>query len=95
MPEVTHALDSSIERARALLETPSWQAGSSGTRINLQTVIDTLGELGAASVELVAWELDVPVPALQPHWDLAIGLGLLKPAGRCPEYGEQMYSLVA
>ena len=62
--------------------------------ITLLMVIDTLREFGAASLELVAWELDVPESTIQPHWELLMALGVITLAGRCPEYGERMYELV-
>jgi diguanylate cyclase (GGDEF)-like protein/PAS domain S-box-containing protein len=47
------------------------------TEISLRTLLQTLADLGDASPDLIAWELDVEEPALQSAWSTAIRESLL------------------
>jgi hypothetical protein len=45
--------------------------------ISLCTLLQTLADFGEASTDLIAWELDVPEPALTSTWSAAVRQGLL------------------
>jgi diguanylate cyclase (GGDEF)-like protein/PAS domain S-box-containing protein len=45
--------------------------------ISLLTLLETLADLGEASTDLIAWELDVDEPALTSAWSAAVRDGLL------------------
>ena len=47
------------------------------TEISLLTMLQTLADLGEASTDLIAWELDIDEPALTRAWSAAIREGLL------------------
>ena len=47
------------------------------TEISLRTLLQTLADLGDASTDLIAWELDVDEPALSSAWSAAVREGLL------------------
>ena len=70
---VSHGADSQPEnrlrRAPAAIE--------QHTEISLRTLLQTLADLGDASTELIAWELDVDEPALSSAWSAAVREGLL------------------
>jgi hypothetical protein len=53
----------------------------------LRDVLETIDELGAASVTLVARELSTPIEAARPAWSRALEIQLLRRAGR-DELGE-------
>jgi hypothetical protein len=61
----------------------------------LDDVLDTIAEFGAASIDLVAWELCLPVQALVPAWRQAVCERLIEEAGRCRETAELQYRLVS
>jgi hypothetical protein len=61
--------------------------------ISLEDVLDTVEELGSASLDLIAWELSIHVAELAGVWDHAVGEGLLRPAGSRTGAGEQMYAV--
>jgi diguanylate cyclase (GGDEF)-like protein/PAS domain S-box-containing protein len=50
-------------------------------QISLLTLLQTLADLGEASTDLIAWEIDVDEPALTSAWSTAIREGLLDCAG--------------
>ena len=58
-------------------------------------VLETIAEFRSASLELIAWEFDVPTSECERPWRKAIERGLLQPDGPCPQSGEAMYGLTA
>ena len=70
---VSHGADSQPEnrlrRAPAAIE--------QHREISLRTLLQTLADLGDASTDLIAWELDVDEPALSSAWSAAVREGLL------------------
>jgi hypothetical protein len=50
--------------------------------VRLDEVLAVVAEFGQASVELVAWELGVPIQAVRPLWARALNERLLGPARR-------------
>jgi hypothetical protein len=58
-------------------------------------VLETIAELRSASLELIAWEFDVPTPQCERTLSKAIEQGPLQPDGACPQSGEAMYGLTA
>jgi hypothetical protein len=54
----------------------------------------TIRDFGAASVELVAWELFVSPEQIEPAIQQALAKGLVEKAGLDIETGEQLYRLV-
>jgi predicted Rdx family selenoprotein len=63
--------------------------------VTLEEVLETVGEFGMASQDLVAWEFAVDGSELATVWDQAVGEGLLRPVKGRDETGEQMYVLAA
>ena len=59
----------------------------------LREALETVGEFGAASIELVAWELSISESDLTPAWSHAIRHRLIQPVGTCPQTGELMYTV--
>jgi hypothetical protein len=47
--------------------------------VRLDEVLGVVAEFGQASLELVAWELGVPVEVVHPVWRRALDEGLLGP----------------
>jgi diguanylate cyclase (GGDEF)-like protein len=70
---VTHGTDPQPQNR--LRRTPP--ALEQHTQISLRTLLQTLADLGEASTDLIAWELDVPEPALTSAWSVAVREGLL------------------
>jgi hypothetical protein len=50
--------------------------------VRLDEVLGVVAEFGQASLELVAWELGVPIEAVHPLWRRALDEGLLGPPRR-------------
>jgi hypothetical protein len=61
----------------------------------LEELLDTIHEFGAASLGLIAWDLWLPEEELLTVWLKAIYDGLIQQAGPCPDTGEVMYTLSA
>ena|ERR1700685_4354637 len=61
--------------------------------VTLEDVLETVGEFGSASLDLVAWEFSISESELMGVWDLAVGAGLLRSVGLSRGTGEQMYAL--
>jgi hypothetical protein len=61
----------------------------------LPELLDTLEEFGAASLELVAWELSLSEAELVSARDQAVAQGLIEVAGSDTGSGEETYRLVA
>jgi DNA-binding PadR family transcriptional regulator len=64
--------------------------------VSLQSVLDVLADFdqfGGASLELVAWELDVDESAVSAAWSQAIDDGLLEQSGTDHVLGEKMWRL--
>jgi len=61
--------------------------------VTLEDVLETVGEFGSASLNLVAWEFSISESELMGVWDLAVGAGLLRSVGLSKSTGEQMYAL--
>ena len=63
--------------------------------VTLEQVLETVGEFGEASRDLVAWEFALDGGELAGVWDQAVGEGLLRPVVGLGGTGEQMYALAA
>jgi hypothetical protein len=63
--------------------------------VTLEDVLETVGEFGMASRDLVAWEFALDEGELAEVWDQAVGEGLLRPVAGRDGTGEQMYVLGA
>jgi hypothetical protein len=64
--------------------------------VSLQSVLDVLAdfdEFGGASLELIAWELDVDESAVSAAWSQAIDDCLLEPFGTDHVLAEKMWRL--
>jgi hypothetical protein len=61
--------------------------------VTLEDVLETVGEFGTASLDLVAWEFSISKSELMGVWDLAVGARLLRSVGLSKGTGEQMYAL--
>jgi hypothetical protein len=61
--------------------------------VTLEDVLETVGEFGSASLDLVAWEFSISESELMGVWDLAVGARLLRSVGLSKGTGEQMYVL--
>jgi hypothetical protein len=63
--------------------------------IDLDEVVETVKEFGAASLGLVAWEFSLPEASVAVAWNRAIRKQLIRPVGPCPETGEGMFAVAA
>lgn len=61
--------------------------------VDLVDVLDTVAEFRSASVELVAWEFDVPVSAIERPWRIAVDSALLQRSDLHLRTGEAMFEL--
>jgi hypothetical protein len=61
--------------------------------LQLYDVLETVAEFRSASVELLAWEFDLPPSAIERTWKGAIEDGLLRLSGLSSETGEAMFAL--
>ncbi len=57
------------------------------------TPVGDFDESGGSSLGLVAWELAVDEERLLDAWERTQADGLIKPAGKDPLHGEQMWQL--
>jgi hypothetical protein len=60
--------------------------------LRLSEMLEAVEEFGSASLELIAWEFDIPEDVLRPMWLHAIAEYLLQPAGE-NESGEPDFCL--
>jgi hypothetical protein len=66
------------------------------SRISVQQVLEVVGDFdqtAGASLGLVAWELSVDEERVIDAFERAQADGLIKPAGKDPLHGEQMWRL--
>jgi hypothetical protein len=70
-------------------------SGGGASALGPKDVAETVGEFGAASLELIAWEFSLPPSALLSVLANAVSKGLIRVAGICPDTGEQLYELAA
>jgi hypothetical protein len=63
--------------------------------IGLIDVLETAGDFGAVSQELLAWEFRVPESAVESVWSHALDARLLHPDGADADTGETMFVLTA
>jgi hypothetical protein len=80
---------------KTVLTTQPRKGTQRGETIDLDEVVQTVREFGAASLELVAWEFSLPETAVAGAWNRAIRKQLIRPVGPCPETGEGMFAIAA
>ena len=71
------------------------RADAGNVDVDLEAVLQTVSELGSASLGLLAWELCVDRRAVATAWTAAIRDGLLKPAGYDSLDHEWQYELTS